>query len=173
MQPPLSCHLWVFIVQCSPFPLYSLNWTRGELLLASKVRTEISWGLSSITSLAILSLSHCLLFYFHSQRGPQADTIFSALPPNSLSPSDWSHLHYRDMLENGGKTCLKYPRLSVASFGFPEEIKNSRTGGLPSCPRPCSYANVTVPTGHWHTWVLFKFTILQIEGWKREWSHEE
>lgn len=41
-------------------------------------------------------------------------------------------------------------------------------GGLLSRPRPGSYASVTVPTGHWHTWVLFKFTNLMMEGWKRE-----
>lgn len=159
-------------MQCSPFPLNYPNWTRGELLLASTVRTEISWGLSSITSLAITVPLFTILLPLPAGTtdGYHLQRLSTQLP---LSTQLKSFALQRHVIKWGEDMFKISPCLSVALSGFPEEIKNCLTVGLLSCPHPCSYATVTVPTGHWHTWVLFKFIILQIEGSKREHSHEE
>lgn len=113
---------------------------------------------ASITSLTVSSPSLCLLFHCRSQQRPEEEAHFH------FHLHHQSHLHYRDPSQSGEEACLKYPPgLGATPSGFPEEIKNNLTGGRLSRPRPCSYTTVTVPTGQRHTWVLFKFTVPQIE----------
>lgn len=128
LWPPLSCHVWVFVVQHSRFPLNSPNWTTGALLVKKYSEETDQLGTFTLSStvpgrpLTVLLFTILLPLPAGTADGSHFQRLSSQLP----LPHNQSHLHYRDILENGGKDMFKIsPCLSTAPSRFPKEIKRA------------------------------------------------
>lgn len=119
----------------NPFPLDSSNWTTGALLVDSAAVTTVnSLGQSHLSSISIPGHPRTVPLFTILIPLPAGTTDrnhFQPLSSKLPSTHDQSHLHYREMLENGGEDMFKISAcLSVARSWVPEEIKNSLTGGF-------------------------------------------